>query len=106
MDEAKSEASVLEVAKALWRDHDDWREKIESFAVAKLLCLKNETWLEEDEPPISESEFIERMSLQSISVYPDGSFEFMHDDGDLFWGHAIQVTGNLHDGPTDADIPG
>jgi hypothetical protein len=30
----------------------------------------------------------------------------MHDDGDLFWGHSIQVTGTLDEGPTDADISG
>jgi hypothetical protein len=46
------------------------------------------------------------MRLKSVTVYPDGSFDFWHDDGDLFWGHSIQVSGDLLDGPTHADIPG
>jgi hypothetical protein len=46
------------------------------------------------------------MTLQSVSTYADDSFGFWHDDGDLFWGHAIQVTGSLKEGPKDADIPG
>jgi hypothetical protein len=46
------------------------------------------------------------MKLETISVSSDGSFNFWHDDGDLFYGHAIQVGGNLVEGPTYADIPG
>ncbi len=30
----------------------------------------------------------------------------MHEDGGMFGGHAINVSGNLQEGPTDADIPG
>jgi hypothetical protein len=46
------------------------------------------------------------MTLESITVTPDGSFDFWHNDGDLFYGHSIQVSGNLSQGPTHADIPG
>jgi len=31
------------------------------------------------------------MELQSISILPNGSFVFWHKDGDLFWGHSIEV---------------
>ena len=73
-------------------------------AVHALLPLKNESWLGEDESTITAVQF--RMTLDSIIVHPDGSFEFWHTDGDLFWGHSIQVTSSLSEGPTDADIPG
>ena len=46
------------------------------------------------------------MRLTSINTYPEGGFEFWHDDGDLFWGHYIQVSGSLDEGLTSADIPG
>ena len=46
------------------------------------------------------------MTIESVTVYSDGEFEFWHSDGDLFWGHSIQVSGNLSDGLTDIDTPG
>ncbi|HEX5725114.1 MAG TPA: DUF2262 domain-containing protein [Longimicrobiaceae bacterium] len=97
--------AALHVAGALWDDQAGWSERIEAFAVERLLPLKNESWLDENEDEVSPAAFRARMRLQSITVEPDG-FVFWYDDGDLFWGHSIQVTGNLSDGPTDADIPG
>ena len=72
----------------------------------ELLPLKNETWLEEGESPFSAEKFKSRMMLQSISIYPNGDIEFWHDDGDLFWGHSIQISGSLDEGLSEADIPG
>ena len=46
------------------------------------------------------------MTLESIVFGPGGSFEFYHNDGDLFAGHCILVRGSVEEGPTDADIPG
>jgi len=106
MDEAESEDAVLSVARTLWKDAAAWDARIRAFAADRLLELKNESWLKEGESELTRAEFIRRMTLESITVSPDGAFDFMHDDGDMFWGHAIDVTGNLQDGPTDADIPG
>lgn len=97
---------ALRTARELRHAQPSWQERIERFAVERLLALKNESWLGEDETPFDAARFGARMTLESISAYPDGSFEFWHDDGDLFWGHSILVRGNLADGPTDADIPG
>jgi hypothetical protein len=55
---------------------------------------------------LTAGEFKKRMALDSITVVPDGSFEFWHNDGDLFWGHLIQIRGNVTEGPTDASIAG
>lgn len=46
------------------------------------------------------------MKLEAITVRPNGEFEFWHDDGDLFWGHSILISGDLNHGLEDADIPG
>jgi len=98
--------SSLKAAYALWDDQASWNKRVQDYAVQKLLPIKNESWLEEDEPELTSEQFKSRMTLESITVYPDGFFDFWHNDGDLFWGHAIQVSGDLLDGPNDADIPG
>lgn len=96
----------LAVARRLWADQEDWQRKITDFATKELFGLKNESWLDEDEPEVSKEEFARKMALESISVKADESFEFWHDDGDLFWGHSIKVSGSLRDGPQDANIEG
>jgi hypothetical protein len=98
--------AALAHAVELWNDQPGWTARVRDRAVDELLGLKNGTWLEEDEDEVSREAFVGRMVLQSISVHPEGEFEFWHDDGDLFWGHSIQVSGNLQEGPTDAGIAG
>ena len=104
-DSGKSDAA-LESARTLWESQKQWAKRIEDYAVRELLALKNESWLDEGEAELSVKDFKARMALESVTVGPDGSFDFWHDDGNLFWGHSIQISGNLSDGPTRADIPG
>ena len=96
----------IEVARQLWSEQEEWQQKIATCAAKGLLQLKNDTWLDEDEQELTEEDFANRMTLESISVKSDGTFEFWHDDGDLFLGHAIMVSGNLTDGPTNAAMHG
>jgi hypothetical protein len=103
---SESSARALGVARSLWAAQGQWQQRISGCAVEKLLALKNEHWLPEGESPVTAQEFAERMTVGEISVEADGSFEFFHDDGDLFWGHCITVSGNLTDGPKDAEIAG
>lgn len=98
--------AALKTAHALWQNQSEWNRRVRSFAVEQLLPLKNDNWLDEDEAELTPDQFEERMALESITVRADGSFDFWHSDGDLFWGHAIQISGNLVDGPNHADIPG
>jgi hypothetical protein len=97
---------ALKTAEHLWSGQAAWKQEVEDFAVKKLLPLKNEAWLDDGEVPPTPKQFQARMGLVSITVGDNGRFEFWHDDGDLFWGHAIQVSGNLRDGVTEVDIPG
>jgi hypothetical protein len=105
-DDEGSIDDALMTAESLWTDQGKWKDRIDSYAVQELLSLKNEAWLDDDEPTITAEEFVARMTLSSITVRAGGEFEFWYDDGDLFLGHSIQVCGNLRDGPNDADIPG
>lgn len=99
---------ALAAARTLWKDPKRWTERILDYAVEKLLPLKNANWLDEDagEAELTARQFRSRMKLKSITVRPDGSFDFWHADGGLFSGHWIQVGGDLNAGPTRADIPG
>lgn len=99
-------AAALESAHRLWRDQPAWDARVLDCAAAKLLPLKNSDWLDEDESEVSADQFRRRMTLKSIWVSADGSFDFWYDDGDLFWGHTIDVSGSLEDGPSDAQILG
>jgi hypothetical protein len=99
-------SAVLQVASKLFSTQAEWNRRVQDHAVQELLTLKNESWLSEDEEPLSAEDFTSRMTLTSISVEENGEFTFWHDDGDLFWGHSIQISGDLVQGLTDADIPG
>jgi hypothetical protein len=46
------------------------------------------------------------MKLESVTVWPGGLFEFSHQDGDLFWGHWIEISGDLVKGLRCASISG
>ena len=98
--------AVLEAATRLFAEQSQWNRRVREYAVEQLLPRRNDSWLDEDDTELLADEFLSKMSLESISVDEAGAFAFWHDDGGLFWGHAIQISGNLSDGLTDADIPG
>ena len=68
-------------------------EKAKEYTAHKLLKLKNDLWLEEDEKEVTKKDFKERMKFTSLYVFSE-SANFYFDDGDLFWGHTIEVTIN------------
>jgi hypothetical protein len=98
--------ATLKTAHALWADQHHWDQRIHDYAVQELLPLKNGEWIDEDGIRLTAEKFKARMSLESITIYIDGSFAFWFDDGDLFFGHSIQISGSISEGPTQADIPG
>lgn len=103
---AENLPAALRVAHALWADQSGWDDRVRKYAAENLLELKNDNWLGESESPLTAKQFMKRMTLETISVNADGTFDFWHNDGGLFLGHSIQIRGNLTDGPTCADIPG
>ena len=83
-----------------------------SFAADKLLSLAND-WEadaagneEREAEEITREDFMTRMELDAVQLYEDGAFDFWFNDGDLFWGHSIHVTGSLGAGPEDAQMEG
>jgi hypothetical protein len=105
-EEGENIYELIPTAKKLWSAQKSWSKKIKDYAVSELLELKNEGWRHDGERKVSAKKFKEHMKLESIIVWPGGLFEFYHNDGDLFAGHWILVSGSLEEGPTDAAIPG
>jgi hypothetical protein len=104
--EAEFPQGCLEQARLLWKDANRWDREIQTMMLRELLDLKNGNWLEEDEKELTAADFLSRVSLSSITVDPKGTFEFWYDDGDLFWGHAIMVSGSIEEGLREAGIHG
>lgn len=105
-DGCKDEAELFETAKTLWNGQKAWDKRVRDYAAAELLELKNGSWLGEDEKEFTPTQFKAKMALQSVAISVGGRFDFTFKDGNLFWGHVIQVSGTLEDGPMDAGIAG
>jgi hypothetical protein len=74
------------------------------FAAKGMLGLKNETWTDEDDNGnsvlVTAEQFMERMTLESVSV-SEISSTLWFNDGELFFGHVIAVE---HDGTTWTEV--
>lgn len=65
------------------------------FAAGELLELAND-WLEDDDnedkpDEITKEMFMERMAMSDLAINSDGSITLYYSDGEMFWGHAIEV---------------
>ena len=105
-DEGTDASGALSRAKQIVKEYERYRTMAADYAVDGLLGLKNDTWLEDGEKELSADEFKAKMVLEAITVEADGDVTFWHHDGDLFWGHSIQVCIDAMDKCTSTDIPG
>lgn len=99
-------SGALSRARQVVKNVEHYRNMAADFAVAGLLELKNDNWLEDGEAVVSADEFKARLVLEAITVEADGDVTFWHHDGGLFWGHSIQVCVDANDKCTGTDIPG
>ena len=83
--DANEPGGALAAAASLFQDQAEWSKRVKEFAADRLLPVKNEYWLQDNEAELSREDFISRMTLEEISVDESGAFSFWHDDGDLFW---------------------
>ncbi len=105
MDNCEDEKVVLGAARSLWDAQESWSQQIYDYVVAGLIDLKNGLWLDEGGDTVTPDMSKSRLSIGSITVYSDCSFEFWYNDREQFLGQPIIVYGNLSDGPIDIDIP-
>lgn len=96
---------ALTVFRRLQEDAAAWDKKARRYAAEQLLSCAIE-WQDEDEDELCADEFIRRIRIESVNVSQDGEFELYYDDGDIFAGHVIIVSGNMEKGLYDAQFAG
>lgn len=104
LEESFSVERFLETAESVWADRKQLRDSAMDLAVAKLLKLKNRSWLDDGEKPWTTERFRRKLKLRGINIQPRRRFAFDFDDGDLFLGHSIIVEGSVKHGPSKAGI--
>ncbi|MGE6630755.1 DUF2262 domain-containing protein [Bacillus sp. NPDC077027] len=100
----------LQTARQLVQDQDKWDATMKSFAAKDLLAQANE-WNEHNDTELNDEDitydlFMSRITLESLQTYPNGEFEALYHDGDLFWGHIIIVRGHINGSFESANIAG
>ena len=83
-------AGGLEGVSSLLTSLADLRTVAKSLATSELLDVKNRDWLEGEEP-LTPEQFRDRMLLVEVQVPAEGGCILHFDDGDLFWGHPVEV---------------
>ena len=103
IDEEGDREDSLSTARALLADPARWDESARACAARELLELGNQ-WVQEfeDGEPVSAEEFAQALELESIQIGAQGAFSFCFNGGELFFGHVVQVEGDLARGCTAA----
>ncbi|MCI8423601.1 MAG: DUF2262 domain-containing protein [Lawsonibacter sp.] len=107
----ENRADCIHNAKTLLADAESWDRRVREYAAGELAGLAQE-WAEntgdgEEEPEeVTPERFMDRITLESIQISEDGSFEFWFDDGWMFAGHSVHVCGDLEKGPDWAQMEG
>jgi hypothetical protein len=81
-------------------------ERSKEFACSKLIDLRNDNWLQQNEVPVTKEEFLKKMKFDGINAFKDGGFEIYFTDSNLFGGHWIMVEVTEKFELEDADIRG
>lgn len=117
-DDPENASEALEHFKEIYSDLEEWDKKLREFAAEKLTDLAND-WQdddndyddededeEDDDESITEEDFAERICISEFSVDPEGDFTAYYNDDDMFWGHSIEINGNVNGEFEDANICG
>ena len=99
----------LAMLEQFWKKKAPWDKKLRAFAAKQLLALANDWASSDDEHPgrvWTEDSFAKALKNESLVMDTDGSFEMWYDDGGIFFGHAVVVYGDIHNGIKEAKMEG
>ena len=107
-DNGETAELALKVFLKTAENFEDFDRKNKEFAADNLLDLAHE-WQESDEgenEPLTREQFIEAIGVSEWTVTPYGNMTLYYYDGDIFWGHAIEINIDEDGNIADADIAG
>lgn len=100
--------SIQESRKRRIEEFTEWNVNLHSFVADQILENANE-WAENDEENtevIDKQQFMDRIKMNELVIYPDGYFTVYYFDDDMFWGHSIEVSANISGKMMEANIVG
>jgi len=104
-DEQDDLAPVLNRARAWMQNLDLNLSLARAFATEQLLELTNDTWLGEDQQPLTSAEFLRCLTPQSVGFHGLGGSVYFFA-GDLFGGDVIVVRFDEHERFVDTEVAG
>ena len=106
VDTMESLGAVLATASHIVETSALLDRQIAALLIKELLPDLNRERQASNAPLLSAERFLQTISLETIMVHADQTYEFIYQDGGLLWDHWIQVHGSIASGPTDIDTPG
>ena len=106
IDPESDHGACAAAAQVLLNDMAGWDEKARAFAADKLLEQANEAAAEYEGEEVTREEFMDCLGMESVDVASDGVFQFWFNDGGLFAGRFVRVSGRVGEGLTDAVMEG
>ena len=100
--EDKNSTENIVILENFWSKRASWDKKIKKF-VSKEVLDEAENW-NDNNSTITEEMIAEAITMSGISMSADGDFTVYYDDGDIFSGHSIVVTGNMGKGLFEANM--
>lgn len=107
-DNGETAELALKVFLKTAENFEDFDRKNKEFAADNLLDLAHE-WQESNDgenEPLTREQFIEAIGVSEWTVTPYGNMTLYYYDGDIFWGHAIEINIDEDGNIEDADIAG
>ena len=85
-----------QTALSLMGAREDWDGRVRTYAAQQLPIQHPD--LKDEMLAVPAEELVRRLELESLQVWPDGSFEFWFHDADYQWEHALRVRGTVDGG--------
>ena len=79
-----------DILKGIYDDLDNFTDKMKAYAVEKLLIIKNYSWLEYEDKPLTAEEFLQRIYLSDITVTAE-NIDVTFNDDNIFYDHFINI---------------
>ncbi|MFC4476025.1 DUF2262 domain-containing protein [Flavobacterium chungangensis] len=105
IEDQNSWTKTLELLNQFFNEQEKRDFEFRTFAGKQLIDLAND-WLEEENEEITENDFIKRISLSELVITFEGDYIAYYDDDNIFYGHIIELSGNIKTGLGSANIAG